>query len=433
MTTSSRKNFVPKLNGQDSTHLITYFLVFGFTFIVYFRPHESYSFLSGIALWSATATLATYLIVQLITFGTLTRLIPEVKAAVAFAVFGLLSIVFARDPSLAWDKFNDPFIKVVAIFIVLVNVLTTEARIKGLMWLGIGIGTYLSFQTYDLYNKGVFDVEGYRVTADFGGMFGNPNDMSIHLAMFVPIAFALGVASRSKLTTLFLYLSAFIMSVAIMLTQSRSGFLGLLAAVGVIAWKLGRHQKLKMVFVSLTLVVLLSALAPGNYGDRLSSIFISAKDVTGSSTARQASLNRSLFVTLRNPWGIGMGNSPIMDPFGLQTHNAFTQVSSELGLAGLGFYLVLLIYPLRRLSKIENEVDEGGRRDTFFYMLVGTYAGIIGYMVSSFFASVAYQWYVYYPLAYAVGLRTIYELRERSEPIRAASDNAGLRSKLAAR
>ena len=35
--------------------------------------------------------------------------------------------------------------------------------------------------------------------------------------------------------------------------------------------------------------------------------------------------------------------------------------------------------------------------------------GLIAYMVASFFASVAYLWYVYYLVAYAVCLRRIYE------------------------
>jgi len=36
-------------------------------------------------------------------------------------------------------------------------------------------------------------------------------------------------------------------------------------------------------------------------------------------------------------------------------------------------------------------------------------AALVGYMVCSFFASVAYLWYVYYLVAYAVCLRRLYE------------------------
>jgi hypothetical protein len=40
---------------------------------------------------------------------------------------------------------------------------------------------------------------------------------------------------------------------------------------------------------------------------------------------------------------------------------------------------------------------------------VGLQASLIGYMVSSFFASTAYLWYVYYLVGYAVCLRRMYE------------------------
>ena len=37
-------------------------------------------------------------------------------------------------------------------------------------------------------------------------------------------------------------------------------------------------------------------------------------------------------------------------------------------------------------------------------------ASIIGYLVSSFFASVAYNWFIYYLIAYAVAFRRIYAI-----------------------
>lgn len=413
--------------GSALAHRYTYAAVFLFTLILYFRPHEAYTgipLLADIAFWSAAITLLVYIGSQLNYSGSLSSLSPEVKCALFLALLGLLSVLIARDPTLAWNTFSDPFIKVMAVFIVLANVLTSEQRIRGLMWLGIAIGGYLSYQTYELYNQGIFSVEGYRVTPDFGGMFGNPNDMSIHLAMFIPIAFALGAASRNLVFKVISFSIAVFMSVAIALTQSRSGFLGLLAVGAALIWKLGRGRRIKAGLAAVAFATVFIALAPGNYGTRVLSIFVPSLDVTGSSDGRRESLDRSILVTLRNPWGIGIGNTPIVGFRNLETHNAYTQVSSELGVAGLAAYLVLLIYPLRRLSRMEGEMSKSGDRSALYFMVVGTHVAIIGYMVSSFFASVAYQWYVYYPIAYAVGLRSIYESR-----VAAAADAAPTEAK----
>jgi len=40
---------------------------------------------------------------------------------------------------------------------------------------------------------------------------------------------------------------------------------------------------------------------------------------------------------------------------------------------------------------------------------VGLEASLIGYMVSSFFASVAFLWYAYYLVAYAICLRRLHD------------------------
>ena len=42
-------------------------------------------------------------------------------------------------------------------------------------------------------------------------------------------------------------------------------------------------------------------------------------------------------------------------------------------------------------------------------------ASLAGYMVTSFFASVAHLWYVYYLVAYAVSLRRLYALQFGTE------------------
>ncbi|HEY6119602.1 MAG TPA: hypothetical protein VIV66_06575, partial [Pyrinomonadaceae bacterium] len=59
-----------------------------------------------------------------------------------------------------------------------------------------------------------------------------------------------------------------------------------------------------------------------------------------------------------------------------------------------------------------------GPKSRFHYLAIGLEASLIGYMVSSFFASVAFLWYVYYLIGYSVCLRRLYlasELRDNGE------------------
>jgi hypothetical protein len=61
---------------------------------------------------------------------------------------------------------------------------------------------------------------------------------------------------------------------------------------------------------------------------------------------------------------------------------------------------------------IERELFERKENSRFYYLAIGLQASLVGYMVASFFAAVAYQWYIYYLVAYAIALRRIYYLQE---------------------
>ncbi|MBX7055252.1 MAG: hypothetical protein K1X36_09870 [Pyrinomonadaceae bacterium] len=394
-------------------HTFTYVGLFIFSVLVLFRPYElisSLSFLSATAFYFALATLAIYIPAQLATESNLTMLSTEVKAILAMTALAVITMPIARDPAVAWETFNDPFIKAVVIFVVLVNVVRTRRRLMGLMWLSITIALYLSFSALDMYIKGEFTVESYRVGVDVKGMFGNPNEMAMHLVMMTPLVIALGIVSRSKLARYAFFGCALLFVGGNMVTFSRGGFIGLLVVGGMLAWKLGRKHRLNVTIVTLFVGAVTILAAPGNYGLRMLSIFIPGLDPVGSSDQRKELLMRSLLITARNPWGIGIGNFPIVGVHNLQSHNAFTQVSSELGLLGLAAYLIFMVSPFRKLGAIERLLFDKGDLGWYYYMAIGLQASIVGYMVSSFFASVAYNWFIYYLIAYAVAFRRCYSI-----------------------
>lgn len=412
-----------ELLGKDrwlarNGHTFTYVGLFLFSIMVLFRPYEivpGMEFLSGTAFYFAVATLAIYLPSQIAVEGNLTIFPTEVKAIVAMALIALATIPLAKDPGMAWETFNDSFIKAVVIFIVLINVVRTRARLMGLIWLSFGIGIYLSVSALNMYTKGQFNVEEYRIAVDVGGMFGNPNEMAMHFVMMTPIALALGIAARSYRWRIIYFASAVLFVGANMVTFSRGGFLGLIACLAVLAWKIGRKYRLNVTLISVVVGGIAMVAAPGNYGLRMLSIFVPGLDTVGSSDQRRELLIRSLWVSARNPWGIGIGNFPIVGVRNLQSHNAFTQVSAELGILGLIAYLVFMVSPFRKLGAIERQLFDAENHSWHYYVAIGLQASIVGYLVSSFFASVAYNWFIYYLIAYAVAFRRIYSFETEPE------------------
>jgi putative inorganic carbon (hco3(-)) transporter len=394
-------------------HTFSYAALFVFTAILYARPAEFYpsAVTASIALLVGIATLAFFVPTQLSLEGTLTARPREVNLVLLFCLTGLLSVPFAINREEAWVEFSATFIRCIVIFVVIVNVVRTEARLKGLIFLAMVAGIWLSAEAINDYRLGLLTVEGYRAAGRGTGIFGNTNDMALHLVTILPISVALMLGSKGTVRKLLYGACAAVMIAAIVLSYSRGAFIGMLIVLLFIAWKLGRQRRLEIIFAVLGFAGVVVLLAPDKYGSRLLSIFIPSLDTEGSADARRGELFRSIYVALRHPLlGIGMGNyQPEMSYKGLVTHNSYTQVGSEMGMIALACYVMFIVTPLKKLGQIARETFETRRDSRFYYLALGLQASLIAYLISSFFLSVAYVWYVYYLVAYAVCLRRLYE------------------------
>lgn len=402
-------------------HGVTFVLLFLFSIVLYFRPYELIPALSGfksMAFYVGIVTLTAYFITQLALEGNLTARPREVNMVLLFGIAGLLSIPLAIDPSEAWNTFVDFLIKTILIFIVLVNVVRTEMRIKLLIYLALVVSIYLCIHLIGDYRAGVFklgleETNTQRVEGAIKGLFDNSNDLALHLVTMIPLAFVLGLENKNPLRKLIFWGTTLLMISAVIITFSRGGFIGMIVMALVLVRKLARRNK-SLALAALVLgVVFFLAVAPGAYAGRLATIFDSASDITGSSSQRTVVLKRSILVALRYPlFGVGLGNFHHKSEQELGTHNAYTQVAAECGIAAMVFYIIFIVHPIRKLRMIEREMFERNENSRYYYLAIGLQASLIGYMVASFFAAVAYQWYVYYLVAYAIGLRRIYYLQE---------------------
>jgi len=386
-------------------HSLTYLGLFVFTFLVYFRPYElfpSLAWLSRSALVVALFTLAVFIPTQLGLENRITANLREVKLGLGLLLTGFLSIPLALEPGRAFQGAIE-FFKVIVMFIVMVNVMRTEKRLRGLILLVLSVSCVLSLAAINDYAHGNLALQGRRIAGLIGGLFDNPNDLALHLVTMIPISLALFLASRGPLKKSLYLISSLLMVLGMVVTFSRGGFLGFVCVIAFLAWKLARRNRVIFGVMALTLVMLAVALAPGAYRSRLST---TSDD---SAVARTDDLKRSILVAARHPlFGVGMGNYILYSNMNKATHNAYTQVAAEMGLAALLLYTWLLLSPVKGLRLIEQATRASKRRPPVFYLAIGLQASLVGYMVASFFASVAYLWYAYYLVAYAVCLRRIY-------------------------
>jgi O-antigen ligase len=409
----SRPQAVPasrqEKHGARRGHAFSYAGLFLFTFVLYFRPYELFSALSSLtslAFWIAVGTLVIFFPSQLALEGTLTTRPREVTLVLLLCLAGLLSIPLALDPGESWSIFVE-FLKVAVMFIVMVNVARTERRLKGLIFLALAVACVVSVGVINDYHLGRLRVGGERVGGIIGGMFDNPNELALHLVIMTPIAIGLLLGARGGIRKMLYGACVILMAVANVLTFSRGGFLGLICAVGVLLWKVGRQHRLAVALLAVVMFGLVFALMPGAMVDRFASVFDPSSDESGGASAisRRDILYGSIIVAARHPLlGIGMGNFHLVSAQNLVTHNAYTQVASEIGIPAMLCYVLLIVTPLKRLRLIERREFETRKTSRSYYPAIAFQAGLVGYLVSSFFDSVAYHYYLYYLVGYALCL-----------------------------
>jgi len=405
-------------------HGLTFIALFFFSVVLYFRPYELIPALSSftqMAFFFGVLTLAIYVPSQLILEGNLTARPREIHLILLLCLAAFLSMPMATSPGEAYTEFTNVLLKAIVIFIVIVNVVRTENRLKLLIWLAFAVSLYLSYYAVSDYMHGNFRegsafYNNQRIGGVIRGLFGNSNDLALHLVTMVPLAIGFAFGSKSIFRKLLYFAFAVVFISAIVVTFSRGAFLGLFITALVLVRKIGRKNKALSTGVLVVALLALLSLAPASYSSRLSTIFSASADTTGSSSQRTEILKRSIWVTLRYPlFGVGIGNFHHKSVHELVTHNAYTQVSSEMGIPAFVLYLMLMIYPQRRLREIEMATADVADKRKLHYWSIGIQASIIAYMVSSFFGAVAYQWYIYYLVGYAVACRRLYYVDQHAE------------------
>jgi len=241
-------------------------------------------------------------------------------------------------------------------------------------------------------------------------MFGNPNDLAAALNMLIPLAVTLALMAAGSARLLYIA-CALIMTAGVLVTFSRAGFITFVAISGVMVMKFGRGPQTKAALATLVLAVLLIAGMSDSYKIRLSSIFDTNKDETGSAQQRSELLKHGLDLAIRHPIvGLGMGNFHIYSIQEKVAHNGYVETAAELGAIGLLAYLILILAPLRGLRRIERELSAKNTpaATQMRYLSVGLQAVLVAYIVNSFFLSIQYLWYIYYAAGYAIALRQIH-------------------------
>jgi O-antigen ligase len=426
------------------THLETWDWGWGglliFSILLFFRPQDQVTALGNAHLSEVAAIVGLTAMVALNSKRRepLTRITPELIGVMGLGFVMLATVPLSFWPGGSFGVFKDIYIKVALVFMLMVNTVTSPRRIERICWVIVLAFGYISARAWMDYARGVNLVEGGRVAGAVGGFFENPNDLALNLAAFLPLAMMYVKRPGSSLKRLLSAGIVVLMLGAIVFTKSRSGLLGTVAMFAVFLLAT-RSLKPSVVIGLVVGAMLVVPMMPQSFWDRMESITDSDKDTTGSREERRLLMEQAWTIFLGNPLtGIGAGQFQNYGPPGQAkkwrvTHNAYLQVAAELGIFGVAFFLFLVwrgfsaawwtrqhlswIYRRRLRKKPAAEPEDGLTADERYFLQ--THAGALlacmtGWAICAIFASVAFNWTIYYLLGLSVAARDVVRARERA-------------------
>jgi len=420
---------------------VAYRALLAFTFVLFVRPQDFLPVLEPLHL---AEVFGTFGIVALVA-GRLSRGAPVLKITLDFgAVLALALIMLATAPFSIWPGgavgvVTDLFSKVIVVFALILNTLTTRERFEEFVNVVVLSCSYVAVRAVIDYGLGINLVEQGRVEGE-GGLFGNPNDMALNMVAFLPLAIVATLGRGRPLVRGALAIGTPALVAAIIFSKSRGGTLGLIAMIAVLLYQIRRVRPSVAVAVIAACLITIPLL-PSSFTQRMSSILNPEEDITGSREARKRLLREAYQAYLDHPvFGLGAGQFHNYNPADREevwheAHNAWLQVASELGTGGLLVFTVIVgsgfVAGLqgvaavrrsrpRRTRRSREPAALIARRDRLQLYASAVLASLTGWVVAAMFASVAYYWTLYLVLGLAITLRdiTLREVGGTSEPAR---------------
>ncbi|MCP3101260.1 spore coat polysaccharide polymerase ExoJ [Myxococcus sp. K15C18031901] len=264
-------------------------------------------------------------------------------ALIGFSTLALSSVAWSVNPEVTRAT-GIELLKLTAIYLTFINVITSQRRLAAVCGAIVMASVVTSIGVINWYLVGEALVEGFR--ARWVGVYADPNHMAMNLVLVVPLAVAfLARKGSSWLWRLACLVAAVLAVVAIVVSHSRGGFIGLSVAMAL--WAIREKRRIQAVVVGSLFVVGLVVFAPSSFWARNETVAAFHEDASAMGrvyawqVASRISLDRPLL-------GVGAGGfryawaeyAPPEARRAYVAHNIFLDVIGELGWVGLAFFMV---------------------------------------------------------------------------------------------
>jgi O-antigen ligase len=398
LATTIEKRKEREQNGSQ----LAYGALLLFTFLYYTRPEDLIPGIGMIPLEKIIGGIAILALVATLASGRVKQKFPlELKLLLVLFAHLIISIPFAYWRGGAFATVFERFSKGLTVALLVTLIVENLAQLRRLLWVQAA-----SLVVTTIASIAIHHTESGRLIGALGGIFENPNDLAINIAINWPLCLAFFLLARPMVKKAVWVVGLLSMMLGVVLTYSRSGLLAMAVAVTICLWEFGVHGKR---FYLIGVAVILAFVGAGvifatpHYLVRIESIFrgnIEGAADHGSWEARRELLKYSIDETIHHPiFGIGAGNFGAATLTWRVTHNTYTEFAAEGGLPALFLYLAILFLAFRNLRRVKSLPSY--RENPEIRVFTGAlWASLLAFAIGSFFASFEYELFPYFMVAY---------------------------------
>ena len=386
---------------EKSRNPLAFHALLLFTFLYYTRPEDIIPGLNVIPLEKIIGAIAFIALVTTLSGGIKRRFPLELKLLLLLFAHLIISIPFAFWRGGAFGTVFARFSKGVVVALLVTLIVETFGQLRKLLWVQAASLVVTTMASIAIHHT----ISG-RLIGALGGVFENPNDLAINIAINWPLCLAFALLTRGMVKTAVWTVGILAMLLGVVLTYSRSGLLAIAVAVVVCLWEFGiRGKRFYLIAgaIVLSVVGIGVVFATPHYLTRVESIFrgnIEGAEDHGSWEARRELLVDSVEEAIHHPiFGIGAGNFGAATLTWRVSHNTYAEFAAEGGFPALFLYLAILYLAFRNLRRVR--LLAAYRENLEIRVFTGAlWASLLAFAVGSFFASFEYELFPYFMVAY---------------------------------
>jgi O-antigen ligase len=280
------------------------------------------------------------------------RASPVLIFLILFVGWSAVSMLSAYDTAVALERVLT-FAQLGFVVFMIASVLNTLNRVKWVLRTIVGWTTLVSMHATALYLLGITDVAS--------GVTRNRNGLGMFIAVAIVCAYLLSQMSPEPRERLLLLGALPILFIGLAFTYSRTGYLALLVALFLVAYRLARTHGYVLLTASVLMIALIVPFLPVEFYARVESIAPAMEKQDETVGLRVQRWRYAMKMIKDHPVvGVGpnnfvpalarYGRGDILDKQGLSVHNSYLNVGAEMGLVGLTLYILVLGAALREVT-----------------------------------------------------------------------------------